>query len=138
MFGVLLVLIREVCVAIGADAIRGYVDLMVLSLLRSGPSYAYELAQRITSISGDEYAIKQTTLYSAVKRLEAGGLVSSFADVSPSGKPRTYYRMTSAGVAHFEVKVEEWRITKSVVDRFVSEPSASKPSVSEPREGGTP
>lgn len=104
---------------ISADAIRGYVDLMVLSLLRSGPSYAYELAQRITAISGDDYAIKQTTLYSAVKRLEASELVSSFASFSPSGKPRTYYRITDAGLAHFDLKVEEWRSTKSVVDRFI-------------------
>ena len=104
---------------ISADAIRGYVDLMVLSLLRREPSYAYELAQRITAISGDDYAIKQTTLYSAVKRLEVSSLVSSFAGVSPSGKPRTYYRITDAGLAYFDVKVEEWRSTKSVVDRFV-------------------
>lgn len=104
---------------ISADAIRGYVDLMVLSLLRPAPSYAYELAQRITAMSGDDYAIKQTTLYSAVKRLEAGGLVSSFAGVSPSGKPRTYYRITDAGLAHFDLKVEEWHSTKSVVDRFI-------------------
>ena len=104
---------------ISADAIRGYVDLMVLSLLRSGPSYAYELAQRITAISGDEYAIKQTTLYSAVKRLEGSELVSSFAGVSPSGKPRTYYRITNAGLTHLNLKVAEWRSTKSVVDRFI-------------------
>lgn len=104
---------------ISADAIRGYVDLMVLSLLRSGPSYAYELAQRITAISGDEYAIKQTTLYSAVKRMEGSELVSSFAGVSPSGKPRTYYRITDAGLTHLNLKVAEWRSTKSVVDRFI-------------------
>ena len=106
---------------ISADAIRGYVDLLVLSLLRNGPSYAYELAQRITAISGDDYAIKQTTLYSAVKRLETSGLVSSFADVSPTGKPRTYYRISDSGLAHFDIKVEEWRSTKSVVDRFINE-----------------
>lgn len=104
---------------ISADAIRGYVDLMVLSMLRAGPSYAYELAQRITIISGEAYIIKQTTLYSAVKRLEAGGFANSFADVSPTGKPRTYYRITDAGVAHFDLKVQEWHSTKSVVDRFI-------------------
>ncbi|MCI2956699.1 PadR family transcriptional regulator [Agromyces atrinae] len=104
---------------ISADAIRGYVDLMVLSLLREAPSYAYELAQRITLISGDDYAIKQTTLYSAVKRLEGSGLVSSFAGISASGKPRTYYRIEDAGLAYFDHKVEEWRSTKSVVDRFI-------------------
>lgn len=106
---------------ISADAIRGYVDLMVLSLLRRGPSYAYELAQRITDVSGSEYAIKQTTLYSAVKRLESGGLVVASPGVSPSGKPRTYYSITDDGLAHVALKTEEWRHTKAVVDRFVDQ-----------------
>lgn len=104
---------------ISADAIRGYVDLMVLSLLRTGPSYAYELAQRISVTSAEEYAIKQTTLYSAVKRLESGGLVNSFPAASPTGKPRTYYRITPAGLEHLDQKVAEWQRTKSVVDRFI-------------------
>lgn len=104
---------------IGADAIRGYVDLMVLSLLRSGPSYAYELAQRITAISGEDYAIKQTTLYSAVKRLEVGEYVSSSAGISPSGKPRNYYSITPQGLEHLALKAEEWDRTKTVVDRFI-------------------
>ncbi len=32
---------------ISGDAIRGYIDLMILSLLRRAPSCAYELARRI-------------------------------------------------------------------------------------------
>lgn len=103
---------------IGADAIRGYVDLMVLSLLRTRPSYAYELAQQITAVAGDDYAIKQTTLYSAVKRLESAGFVTSFAGSSGSGKPRTYYQIAPEGMSHLSEKLAEWEITKSVVDRF--------------------
>ena len=56
---------------ISADAIRGYIDLIVLTLLRRRPSYAYELARTITGVSAGEYTMKQTTLYSALKRLEA-------------------------------------------------------------------
>ena len=67
---------------ISADAIRGYIDLIVLTLLRDQPSYAYALAKTITEISAGEYTIKQTTLYSALKRLEAAGLASSYADTS--------------------------------------------------------
>ena len=103
---------------ISADAIRGYIDLMVLSLLRETPSYAYELAQRISEVTGDDYAIKQTTLYSAVKRLESSGDVSSFEGVSETGKPRTYYQLTDSGRAALAAKCIEWESTKSVVDRF--------------------
>lgn len=105
---------------ISADAIRGYVDLMILSLLREAPSYAYELAQKISAVTGDGYTIKQTTLYSAVKRLEVAGLVTSFAATSESGKPRTYYQVTETGLAHLGLKVAEWHDTKLVVDRFVA------------------
>lgn len=104
---------------ISADAIRGYVDLMVLSLLRKGSSYAYELAQQISAVTGSDYTIKQTTLYSAVKRLEASGLVTSFPGTSDSGKSRTYYQISETGLAHLDQKIIEWRDTKSVVDRFV-------------------
>ncbi len=103
---------------ISADAIRGYIDLMVLSLLRDAPSYAYELAQRISAVTGDDYSIKQTTLYSAVKRLEIAGFVTSYQGTSSSGKPRTYYRITDHGREHLRLKAQEWRHTKAVVDRF--------------------
>ena len=103
---------------ISADAIRGYIDLIVLTLLRRRPSYAYELARTITGVSAGEYTMKQTTLYSALKRLEAAGLTSSYASVSASGKPRTYYRLTDAGAAYLADKLAEWEDTKTLIDRF--------------------
>ena len=103
---------------ISADAIRGYVDLIVLTLLRDRPSYAYELAKTITEVSAGEYTIKQTTLYSALKRLEAAGLATSYAHTSESGKPRTYYRLTDDGAVHLTDKLAEWEDTKTLIDRF--------------------
>ena len=103
---------------ISADAIRGYIDLIVLSLLKRQPSYAYDLAKTITEVSDGEYTIKQTTLYTALKRLESTGLAASYAGVSDSGQSRTYYRLTSEGTAHLTAKVAEWEDTKTLVDRF--------------------
>lgn len=103
---------------ISADAIRGYIDLIVLSLLKRQPSYAYDLAKTITEVSDGEYTIKQTTLYTALKRLESSGLADSYSRVSDSGKSRTYYRLTSEGTTHLTAKVAEWEDTKTLVDRF--------------------
>lgn len=103
---------------ISADAIRGYIDLMILSVLRSAPSYAYEIAQQISEITGDAYEIKQTTLYSAVKRLENAALVTSYPGTSASGKPRTYYQITEQGCDYLSAKTTEWHHTKTVIDRF--------------------
>ena len=103
---------------ISADAIRGYIDLIVLSLLKRQPSYAYELAKTITEIADGEYTIKQTTLYTALKRLESAGLAASYSGVSDSGKSRTYYRLTASGGEHLTAKLAEWEDTKTLVDRF--------------------
>ncbi|WP_147680960.1 PadR family transcriptional regulator [Actinomyces ruminicola] len=113
---------------ISADAIRGYIDLIVLTLLRDRPSYAYELAKTIAQVALGQYTIKQTTLYSALKRLESTGLVSSFADTSESGKPRTYYQLTDAGTAHLADKLAEWEDTKVLIDRFARRAPASSTS----------
>lgn len=103
---------------ISADAIRGYIDLMILSLLRTAPSYAYELAQQISEVTGADYTIKQTTLYSAVKRLENTEHVTSYPGTSESGKPRTYYQITEHGIEHLGAKTREWQDTKAIIDRF--------------------
>lgn len=104
---------------ISADAIRGYVDLMILALLRAEPSYAYAMARTIGETSQGTYAIKQTTLYSALKRLEGTGEVQSFPGQSESGKSRTYYRITPIGLEALNTKCAEWQATKNLVDRFV-------------------
>ena len=104
---------------ISPDAIRGYLDIMILSMLRSEPSYAYDMAKEISREAEGSYSIKQTTLYSALKRLEGSGHVESFPGQSESGKPRTYYRLTDAGHGLLAEKCEEWEHTKNLVDRFV-------------------
>lgn len=103
---------------IGADAIRGHIDLILLAILESRPSYAYEISKTITDRSLGQYDIKQTTLYTAVKRLQAQGLLDSYEDVSSSGKPRTYYKITPDGHDQLDVKRDEWRSTRALVDHF--------------------
>lgn len=103
---------------IGADAIRGHIDLILLAILETGPSYAYEISKTITDRSDGDYVIKQTTLYTAVKRLESQQLLDSYEDVSTSGKPRTYYRITAEGIEQLSAKRLEWARTRQLVDHF--------------------
>lgn len=109
---------------IGADAIRGHIDLIVLAILEGGRSYAYEISRTISDRSAGDYVVKQTTLYTAVKRLQSQGLLEATEDLSPSGKPRTYYELTAQGRAQLEAKRDEWRSTRALVDRLALPTSA--------------
>ena len=106
---------------ISSDIIRGYNDTMILYLLLDKPSYGYEISKRIKELSDEKYIIKETTLYSAFTRMEKNGYVESFYDDNnSSGKRRTYYRITQAGIDYYHEKCSEWLITKEVVEKFIN------------------
>ena len=101
---------------ISSDVIRGYNDLMILSVLKLEPSYGYEISKEIKKKTCGKYIIKETTLYSAFTRMEKNGLIESF---SCDSDRRTYYRITEAGIKLYKEKCEEWELTKEVVENFV-------------------
>ena len=107
-------------IQISSDIIRGYNDTMILYLLLNKPSYGYEISKQIKELSGEKYVIKETTLYSAVTRMEKHGYVESFSDQdNTTGKRRTYYRITELGRQYYREKCEEWMLTQEVVEKFI-------------------
>lgn len=104
---------------ISSDIIRGYNDTMILFILLKEPSYGYEISKQIKEITEEKYIMKETTLYSAFKRLESNGYVESFKSDESYGKPRTYYRITDEGIKHYQSKCDEWEVTKEVVNKFI-------------------
>lgn len=106
---------------ISSDVIRGYIDTIILCLIWKGPSYGYEISKRIRLLSDGKYIIKETTLYSAFTRMEKNGFVKSYAENAENGKRRTYYAITEEGRDYYKEKCAEWKLTKEVVERFVTE-----------------
>lgn len=106
---------------ISSDVIRGYNDTMILYLLLNKPSYGYEISKRIRDLTDEKYIIKETTLYSAFKRMESNGYIEMFSGSETYGKPRTYYRITESGKKYYTEKCEEWAITKEVIEKFIVE-----------------
>ncbi|WP_321384892.1 PadR family transcriptional regulator [uncultured Enterococcus sp.] len=106
---------------IGSDAIRGYNDTFILTILSEGDSYGYEVSKRIREISQENYSIKETTLYSAFTRLEKNGFIASYPGQITHGKKRTYYKITASGRNYLNEKIEEWQLTKTVVECFIKE-----------------
>lgn len=104
---------------ISSDIIRGVIDIMILYVLSQEESYGYEVSKQIRSLAKDMYVIKETTLYSALKRLEADGYLTSYTSKEDTGKTRTYYQVTQKGDELYQQKVEEWLLTKEVVDEFI-------------------
>ena len=108
---------------LSSDVLRGYNDTIILSLLRDCDSYGYQLSKMIRETSQGSYVMKETTLYSAINRLEKAGWLHSYAGEVTRGKPRIYYQLTDTGRAQLTKKLDEWKLSKEVLDRFFTSES---------------
>ena len=80
------------------DLNRGTVGTIVLKLLSGRQMYGYEIIKEVEKRTEGEFVWKEGTLYPALHKLEAGGLIASSWELA-SGKPRKYYAITRAGEA---------------------------------------
>ncbi|MDR0886094.1 MAG: PadR family transcriptional regulator [Clostridiales Family XIII bacterium] len=106
---------------ISSDVLRGYNDTIILSLLLDEDSYGYQISKSIREATNEQYVMKETTLYSAINRLEKNGYITSYAGDISMGKPRTYFRITDDGRKYYQAKCAEWRLTKDMLSVFIRE-----------------
>lgn len=106
-------------VSIGADLIRGHTDTIILALLREKDSYGYEINKTIAETSGGRYELKEATLYTAFKRLEDAGLISSYWGDQSTGARRKYYTITPLGVQTHQRRLAEWEEAREIIDRLL-------------------
>ena len=106
---------------ISADVLRGHTDAIILSQLVKKDSYGYEINKTIACVSGEQYELKEATLYTAFKRLEDAGLIVSYWGSEAVGARRKYYCITEKGCRAYDDMREQWRQTKSIIDALLGE-----------------
>jgi PadR family transcriptional regulator PadR len=91
-----------------AEALRGHIDTMVLAALRAGPAHGYALVGAVAEQSAGAFELAEGTVYPALHRLEADGLVQSNW-TRHAGRRRRVYRLTRAGTAALAERQRDWR-----------------------------
>ena len=91
-----------------SDLIQGTLDVLILKSLASEPRHGWAIAKRIQAVSGDVLQIKQGSLYPALHRLEAQGLIKAEVKKNETGREARFYTLTRAGRAQLEAEVSQW------------------------------
>ena len=104
---------------ISNEALKGYNDIMILSILIESYSYGYEISKQIRKMADDKYLIKETTLYSAFNRMEKNGYIESYYGTETFGKRRNYYKITPTGKSYYLEKCSEWKETTLILSNFI-------------------
>lgn len=105
--------------SIAGDLIRGHTDAVILARLLRSDSYGYEINKTISTISSGRLELKEATLYTAFKRLEELGFITSYWGDSGAGARRRYYTITPAGQAASRRLAAEWQETKEIMDKLL-------------------
>jgi len=80
----------------------------ILSVLRKGPSYGYQIIQSVETITTGDVSWTTSTLYPVLHKLENEGLLDSYWQDMEKGPARKYYRLTAKGVKQLEVERAQW------------------------------
>jgi PadR family transcriptional regulator PadR len=104
---------------ISSDLLRGHTDTIILKLLMDGDKYGYEISKLIQTNSRDEYELKEATMYSSLKRLEADGSITSYWGDETQGGRRRYYRITERGKQVYAENKNNWEYAKRILDTLI-------------------
>ena len=105
---------------IRGQLLKGTTPLLVLTILRNGELYGYEIAQRIRERSGGAFAPSEGSLYPALHSLEAAGALQATWRDSDKGPRRRYYKITPKGGALLAEHEQEWTSFATAMARSVA------------------
>lgn len=102
------------------DLIRGHTDAIILSYLSKEDSYGYQINKDIMKATDDQFELKEATLYTAFRRLEQLGLITSYWGTESVGARRRYYSITDAGRRAYSDYKREWEHSKQILDKLIN------------------
>ena len=83
---------------------KGILDVCVLAAIKDEDSYGYKIIKDLAPC----IELSESTLYTILKRLESGGLLT-VKTAEHNGRLRKYYHITKAGLGRLEDFKKEWR-----------------------------
>src|SRR5918911_1048909 len=98
--------------------LKGVLDLAVLAVVRDEDGYGYEVVRRLRAAGLEE--VGDASVYGTLRRLYAGGALTSYVVPSDQGPPRKYYGITPHGRAALEQQAKTWSAFAASLDALLA------------------
>lgn len=105
--------------AISSDMFRGHTETIILNILRKGDSYGYEITKFIKERSDSKLDIKDATIYTAFRRMEQEGYITTYWGDGVGGARRRYYSITPLGKKVYRARVKEWTEANAILKELI-------------------
>jgi transcriptional regulator len=101
------------------ELLQGTLDMLILRTLQWGPQHGHGVGQAIRQSSVDLLLIERGSLYPALHRLEAKGLITSEWKASDLNRRAKYYRLTKAGREQLLAEQSKWKLLVKAIGRVM-------------------
>jgi PadR family transcriptional regulator PadR len=91
-----------------AEQLKGHLDALLMAALESGPRHGYAVMEALRESTGGRLDLPTGTIYPALHRLEAAGLIAGSWSLA-GGRRRRCYMLTEAGRRALSGRREDWR-----------------------------
>jgi transcriptional regulator len=108
------------------EFLQGTLDLLILRTLLFGTNHGHAIAKHIQRTSEELLQVETGSLYPALHRLEAQGLIDATWELSEKGKKAKYYRLTAKGRKHLTAERSRWEAFARAMG-LVLKPADSEP-----------
>lgn len=100
---------------ISKELIAASSESIVLSILRKGENYGYDIIRMVRESSREQIQWTDGMLYPVLHRLEKRGCIRSTWREAENGRRRKYYRLESKGLRTLEEQKEQWHAVQSTL-----------------------
>jgi PadR family transcriptional regulator, regulatory protein PadR len=101
------------------ELLQGTLDMLILRTLRWGTQHGHGIGQAIRQSSAELLQIERGSLYPALHRLEARGLIASEWRKSDLNRRAKYYRLTADGEKEFLAEESKWKLMVRAISRVM-------------------
>jgi len=109
------------------EFLRGSLDVLILKALVWGPLHGYAITSFIRQQSDDALLVEEGTLYPALWRLEAKGLLDSEWGLSENNRKAKFYRLTVEGRRQLREGVKTWQAYAAAVAKVLAATQLPEP-----------
>ena len=100
------------------EALKGHLDLLLLSVLANGPAHGYAVIETLRQSSSGIFDLPEGTIYPALHRLEKQSLLSSDW-TEESGRRKRIYKLTAKGKQALSQRQGEWKNFSKAVNATI-------------------
>lgn len=99
---------------------RGVASLVILSLLKRGDMYGYQIVQEMSRQTDGKLAMQEGSLYPVLYRLLENGHITDEKKQVGKRMTRVYYHIEPSGEAYLELLIKEYNAVTNGVFQIVN------------------